>query len=52
VQPETLHQRIPVIVGSREEVERVERYHQEYDRGEDKPFHSPLFGERSLFAKS
>jgi fructose-1,6-bisphosphatase len=52
VQPEKLHQRVPVIVGSREEVERVERYHQDYDRGEDQPFHSPLFGERSLFAKS
>lgn len=52
VQPEKLHQRVPMIVGSREEVERVERYHREYDRGEDQPFHSPLFGERSLFAKS
>jgi len=51
VEPQTLHQRVPVIMGSREEVERVERYHAEYDRGEDKPYSSPLFGERSLFAK-
>lgn len=29
VQPEKLHQRIPVILGSTEEVEIVERYHQE-----------------------
>jgi len=29
VQPEALHQRVPVILGSREEVERVEAYHRE-----------------------
>jgi fructose-1,6-bisphosphatase I/sedoheptulose-1,7-bisphosphatase len=40
---------VPVILGSRSEVARVERYHAEYDRGEDKPYSSPLFGERSLF---
>ena len=49
VQPERIHQRVPVILGSRAEVARVERYHQEFDRGEDKPYSSPLFGERSLF---
>ena len=49
VTPERLHQRVPVILGSREEVARVDRYHAEYDRGEDKPYSSPLFGERSLF---
>jgi fructose-1,6-bisphosphatase I/sedoheptulose-1,7-bisphosphatase len=49
VEPEQLHQRVPVILGSRDEVSRVERYHGEYDRGEDKPYSSPLFGERSLF---
>jgi fructose-1,6-bisphosphatase I/sedoheptulose-1,7-bisphosphatase len=48
--PERLHQRVPVIVGSRAEVARVEQYHAEYDRGEDKPYSSPLFGERSLFS--
>lgn len=47
--PASPHQRVPVIVGSRNEVLRVGRYHVEYDRGEDKPFSSPLFGERSLF---
>jgi fructose-1,6-bisphosphatase I / sedoheptulose-1,7-bisphosphatase len=31
------------------EVARIERYHGDYDRGEDKPFTSPLFNERSLF---
>lgn len=49
VQPSALHQRIPVIIGSREEVERIERYHAEYDSGEDKPYSSPLFDDRSLF---
>ena len=29
VQPTTLHQRIGVVLGSKEEVERVQRYHQE-----------------------
>ncbi|MCE1238692.1 MAG: class 1 fructose-bisphosphatase [Azonexaceae bacterium] len=49
VAPEALHQRVPVILGSREEVERLERYHHEYDTGADRPFVSPLFAERSLF---
>ena len=50
VGPERLHQRVPLIVGSANEVARVEQYHREYDRGEDKPYSSPLFGERSLFS--
>jgi fructose-1,6-bisphosphatase I len=29
VQPTALHQRIGVVLGSKEEVERVQRYHQE-----------------------
>ena len=49
VEPRALHQRVPMIIGSREEVERIERYHREYDTGEDKPYSSPLFAERSLF---
>jgi fructose-1,6-bisphosphatase I/sedoheptulose-1,7-bisphosphatase/fructose-1,6-bisphosphatase I len=32
VQPESIHQRIPVILGSKNEVERIEDYHREYDR--------------------
>jgi fructose-1,6-bisphosphatase len=47
--PESLHQNVPVILGSRSEIERIERYHAEYLKGEDKPFKSPLFGTRSLF---
>lgn len=49
MQPETLHQRVPVILGTAGEVERIERYHRDYDTGEDKPYVSPLFNERSLF---
>jgi len=46
VQPTALHQRIGVVFGSRNEVERIERYHAE-PPGEDLP--NPLFNERSLF---
>jgi fructose-1,6-bisphosphatase I / sedoheptulose-1,7-bisphosphatase len=49
VAPEQLHQRVPVILGSSAEVERIERYHAEFDAGTDKPYISPLFNERSLF---
>jgi fructose-1,6-bisphosphatase I/sedoheptulose-1,7-bisphosphatase len=46
VQPESLHQRVPLVFGSRHEVERIERYH-----AEPAPSHleSPLFCARSLF---
>ena len=47
--PDSLHQRVPVILGSRNEVERIERYHAELDSGTDRPYVSPLFNERSLF---
>jgi fructose-1,6-bisphosphatase I/sedoheptulose-1,7-bisphosphatase/fructose-1,6-bisphosphatase I len=49
VEPDALHQRVPVILGSKNEVERVERYHREHDDGSDRPFVSPLFSERSLY---
>ena len=49
VQPTSLHQRVPVILGSRHEVERLVRYHQAYDRGEELVFDAPLFNRRSLF---
>jgi len=41
-----LHQRIGLVFGSRNEVERIERYHQEPERCEAG---TPLFAERSLF---
>jgi fructose-1,6-bisphosphatase I/sedoheptulose-1,7-bisphosphatase len=49
VMPAELHQRVPLVFGSRHEVERITRYHHEHDRGADKPYVSPLFNERSLF---
>jgi fructose-1,6-bisphosphatase I/sedoheptulose-1,7-bisphosphatase/fructose-1,6-bisphosphatase I len=52
VAPEALHQRVPVILGSKNEVERVERYHHEHDAGTDRPFVSPLFSDRSLFRET
>jgi fructose-1,6-bisphosphatase I/sedoheptulose-1,7-bisphosphatase len=45
VTPSSLHQRVPLVFGSRHEVERIERYHRE-------PAHeakTPLFAERGLF---
>jgi fructose-1,6-bisphosphatase len=52
VDPTELHQRVPVVLGSRAEVERIERYHGEHEEGIDRPFSSPLFNERSLFTDS
>jgi fructose-1,6-bisphosphatase I / sedoheptulose-1,7-bisphosphatase len=46
VQPSSLHQRIGLVFGSKNEVERIERYHAE--PGTDTP-DNPLFAERSLF---
>ena len=47
--PADLHQRVPLILGSRNEVERIERYHSEHARGIARPYVSPLFSERSMF---
>lgn len=52
VLPSALHQRVPVILGSKNEVARIEHYHGEHDQGLDKPYTSPLFGKRSLFSQS
>ena len=46
VKPSALHQRIGVVFGSRNEVERIERYHHE---PQTKEASAPLFAERSLF---
>ena len=46
--PRDVHERVPVILGSRSEVERVVAYHQAYDNGEDLVFSTPLFKNRSL----
>lgn len=49
VRPTDIHQRVPVVLGSKREVERIERYHAAYDRGDELKFNSPLFNTRSLF---
>ena len=46
--PKTLHQRVPVILGSKNEVERVVSYHQDTAPEE---FKSPLFNVRNLFVQ-
>ncbi|WP_088280184.1 class 1 fructose-bisphosphatase [Ideonella sp. A 288] len=46
VQPSSIHQRIGLVFGSRNEVERIERYHAEPAKSERE---SPLFAPRSLF---
>jgi fructose-1,6-bisphosphatase len=52
VQPTSLHQRVPVILGAKNEVERLEQYHLEHDQGLDRSYSSPLFKERSLFIQN
>jgi fructose-1,6-bisphosphatase len=47
VQPSGLHQRVPLIFGSRDEVERIERYHARPTENFDPDF--SLFNTRSLF---
>jgi len=49
VQPTSLHQRIGLVFGSKNEVERIERYHSEPIKHE---LDNPLFAERSLFRDS
>lgn len=46
VQPTSLHQRIGLVFGSKNEVERIERYHAEPAKEQG---NNPLFAERSLF---
>ncbi|MDP3926839.1 MAG: class 1 fructose-bisphosphatase, partial [Hydrogenophaga sp.] len=47
VRPTALHQRIGLVFGSKNEVERIERYHREPVAYKDDA--NPLFAERSLF---
>jgi fructose-1,6-bisphosphatase I/sedoheptulose-1,7-bisphosphatase len=49
LQPAGLHQRAPLILGSRNEVERIERYHRDPARGSPAAFDNSLFNTRSLF---
>jgi fructose-1,6-bisphosphatase I/sedoheptulose-1,7-bisphosphatase len=47
VAPESSHQRIGFVFGSRQEVERIERYHVETPGGAE--LDTPLFNRRGLF---
>jgi len=49
VSPNDLHQRVPLVFGAREEVERIEAYHREHSLGD---YDAPLFGTRGLFRAS
>jgi fructose-1,6-bisphosphatase len=46
--PQSLHQRVPLILGARLEVERLLRYHGAFDHGDDVAFDTPLLHRRSL----
>lgn len=50
--PGALHERVPVILGSRREVERLVDYHADHDKGLDRPYTNPLFNVRSLLRES
>jgi fructose-1,6-bisphosphatase len=47
--PQSLHQRVPLILGARLEVERLLRYHDAFDGGDDVAFDTPLLDRRSPF---
>ncbi|BBG00419.1 MULTISPECIES: class 1 fructose-bisphosphatase [Pseudonocardia] len=44
--PSELHERVPLIFGSRDEVQRLDQYHREQH---DRPYDSPLYATRGLF---
>jgi len=46
IAPQALHQRTPLIFGSRNEVERLEQYHRDHNQ---RDYDAPLFGTRGLF---
>ena len=47
--PNALHQRVPLIFGAREEVERIEAYYCDHNIAD---YDAPLFGTRGLFRAS
>ncbi|HEX3441196.1 MAG TPA: class 1 fructose-bisphosphatase [Pseudolabrys sp.] len=49
VEPDSLHQRIPLILGCKAEVDRLVRYHASFDTGDTTVLEAPLFNVRSLF---
>ena len=49
LRPTSLDERVPAVLGSRAEVERVERYHLEHDQGAMQAYRSPFFEGHALF---
>ena len=49
VAPAEIHERTPLIFGSKAEVARVDAHHADYDRGDALVFTTPLFRDRSIF---
>jgi fructose-1,6-bisphosphatase I/sedoheptulose-1,7-bisphosphatase/fructose-1,6-bisphosphatase I len=52
INPDSFHQRVPVILGAAEEVNRLNKYFTQFETGEDKEYKSPLFKNRSLFSEN
>lgn len=52
LRPTELHQQVPLVLGCKAEVERIEHYHREHEHGLDRVYTSPLFKERSLFLRN
>ena len=50
VEPASIHERIPLVFGSADEVARIQAYHRE--AALDDHYDAPLFGHRGLFAAS
>lgn len=46
--PTELHQRVPLILGAKNEVERLVQYHGEHSQALDRTYSSPVSHERSL----
>lgn len=49
IQPESLHQRTPLVMGSEANVEQVKRYQNFEEEGHYRQGKAPLFGSRGLF---
>ncbi len=49
IKPDDVHERVPVILGSKNEVERITNYHNNSYVSDDMRYQSPLFSERGLF---
>jgi fructose-1,6-bisphosphatase I / sedoheptulose-1,7-bisphosphatase len=49
IKPEDVHQRVPIVMGSSSEVQRIERYHHDYDAGNNENDRLPFFSDRSFY---